>query len=66
MLTLNHETGMSEWQPVSAVSVFPRAVREMVPMQGNELSSLTTLNHRWPVERRNAWCRLLCAPLGDV
>ena len=54
MLTLNHETGMSEWQPVSAVSVFPRARREMVPMQGNELSSLTTLNHRWPVERRNA------------
>ena len=32
----------------------PARRREMVPMQGNERSSLTTLNHRWPVERRNA------------
>lgn len=54
VLTLNHETGMSEWQPVSEVCVFPAQRRNMLRMEGAEHSSLTTLNHRWPVERRNA------------
>jgi hypothetical protein len=53
-LTLNHETGLSEWQPVSEVCIFPAQTRSMVLMEGNEFSSLTTENHRWPVERRNS------------
>lgn len=51
VLTLNHQTGMSEWQPVLEVCVFPAAQREMVRMEGASHSSLTTPNHRWPVER---------------
>lgn len=51
-LTLNHETGLAEWQPVLAVNVFPAQPREMLAMKGRSHSSLTTLNHRWPVERR--------------
>ncbi|MGW3342403.1 peptidoglycan-binding protein [Nonomuraea rubra] len=52
VLTLNHETGLSEWQPVLEVCVFPARAREMVRMEGSCHSSLTTPQHRWPVERR--------------
>jgi hypothetical protein len=56
-LTLNHETGLSEWQPVQDVLVYPAQRREMVSMEGREFSSLTTPNHRWPVERKNSRAR---------
>lgn len=54
VLTLNHETGLSEWEPVLDVCVFdpPPGGRELISMEGAEHSSLTTPNHRWPVERR--------------
>ena len=51
-LTLNHETGLSQWQPVQEVLVYPAQRREMVSMEGKEFSSLTTPNHRWPAEYR--------------
>jgi hypothetical protein len=52
VLTLNHGTGLSEWQPLQDVLVFPAMRRELVRMEGREHSSLTTPGHRWPVERR--------------
>lgn len=51
VLTLDHETGMSQWQPLQAVNVFPAMPRELVRMEGDSHSSLTTPQHRWPVER---------------
>jgi hypothetical protein len=54
VLTLNHETGQSEWQQVEDKFVFPRQRRSMVSMEGSQHSSLTTENHRWPVEYRNS------------
>jgi len=48
--TLNHETGMAEWQPVESVHVFPAERRQLLSMKTRDHSSLTTLNHRWPVE----------------
>jgi len=33
-LTYNHETGMSEWQPVLEVCVFPAERRELIRMKG--------------------------------
>lgn len=51
VLTLDHETGMSQWQPIQAVNVFPATSRELVRMEGRSHSSLTTDQHRWPVER---------------
>ncbi|MFD6953143.1 hypothetical protein A6A08_00250 [Nocardiopsis sp. TSRI0078] len=53
VLTLDHETGMSEWQPLQDVHVFPAMPRELVRMEGREHSSLTTPGHRWPVERHH-------------
>lgn len=53
VLTLNHETGRSEWQTVQAVNVFPVQGQEMVLMEHRDHSSLTTPSHRWPVERRS-------------
>ncbi|MFJ9557154.1 hypothetical protein ACIRPH_25370 [Nocardiopsis sp. NPDC101807] len=51
VLTLDHETGMSQWQPLLAVNVFPAVPRELIRMEGHSHSSLTTAQHRWPVER---------------
>jgi hypothetical protein len=51
VVTLDHDTGEAEWQPVERVNIFPAADREMVSIEGHGHSSLTTLNHRWPVER---------------
>ena len=53
-LTLDHQTGQTVWQPVSEVCIFPAQPREMILMEGREHSSLTTPNHRWPVERKNS------------
>jgi hypothetical protein len=50
VLTLNHATGMSEWQPIQKVNIYP-GVREMLQIESKTHSSLTTMNHRWPVER---------------
>lgn len=51
VLTLDHGSGTSRWQPVQAVNVFPAAERTLIRMAGRFHSSLTTANHRWPVER---------------
>lgn len=51
VLTLNHQTGKSEWQSVKAVNVFPDQPRTMLRMVSRNHSSLTTMNHRWAVTR---------------
>jgi hypothetical protein len=51
VLTLNHETGLSEWQPVGAVKRWDVTDLEMVSIEGRYHSSLTTPNHRWPILR---------------
>lgn len=48
--TLNHDTGLAEWQPVESMHIFPAESRELVRMVSRDHSSLTTPNHRWPVE----------------
>lgn len=59
--TLNHTTGLGEWQPVSAVNVFP-GPSEMLHMEGRGHSSLSTLNHRWPTRSKgnSSWGRRWC------
>lgn len=51
ILTLNHETGMSEWQPIGRINVFD-SPGELVLMEGNEFSSLSTDGHRWATTTR--------------
>lgn len=61
VLTLNHDTGVAEWQPTSRVNVFDAAPRQMLSMEGQRHSSLTTMDHRWPVmsvARRDGGIRL--------
>ena len=58
VLTLNHETDMSEWQLVLEVCVFPAGRREMILMEGRGHSSLSTPDHYWPVinsSRNRVW-----------
>lgn len=50
--TLNHKTGTGEWQPILEVIRLPRAKRQMLSLSGNGHSSLTTMEHRWPVLSR--------------
>ena len=55
-LTLNHETGESEWQAVEAINAYEVADTAMVSMEGRLHSSLTTTGHKWPVlDTRTAW-----------
>jgi hypothetical protein len=51
VLTLDHEAGRSEWQPLLGINVFDARPRPMILLEGASHSSLTTLDHRWPVER---------------
>lgn len=50
-LTLNHKTGLSEWEPLLAVNVFPAGPRIVRSIEARGHSSLTTLDHKWPVLR---------------
>ena len=47
-LTLNTGTGLAEWQPVQAVNVFG-GPHDAVQWKPRSHSSVTTLDHRWPV-----------------
>jgi len=49
VMTLNHDTGRSEWQPVSAVNVFDAVDEPMLSLESATHSSLTTAAHSWPV-----------------
>ena len=49
VLTLNHETGVSEWQPVRVMNRFEVVDEPMLRMQGVGHDSVTTMNHRWAV-----------------
>lgn len=49
VLTLNHETGLSEWQPLQTVNTWNVTDEPMVRMKGKRHNSLTTAAHRWPV-----------------
>lgn len=51
--TLRHETGDGQWGVVEEVLVFPAASRRMLSMEGTSHSSLSTLDHRWPVIKRS-------------
>jgi hypothetical protein len=51
ILTLNIETGSSEWKPVSKMNVYDYD-GPMVRMENRNHSSLTTPNHRWWVHNR--------------
>lgn len=51
ILTLNHETGLAEWQPLQRINVFD-SPGELVLMEGREFSSLSTDGHRWPTLSR--------------
>lgn len=53
VLTLNISSGLAEWQTTTKINVFPVIDHEMLSVEmGGRHSSLTTMNHRWPVSSR--------------
>ncbi|MEU1134257.1 hypothetical protein ABZ383_31105 [Streptomyces sp. NPDC005900] len=50
VLTLNPETRLSEWQPVTHI-YRSTGMHDLVRMESTTFSSLTTPDHRWPVQR---------------
>ena len=52
VLTLNPETGMSEWQPVLSLYRADVIEEPMRVMETQNHSSITTMGHRWLVDRR--------------
>ncbi|MEV5047362.1 hypothetical protein AB0N20_22670 [Streptomyces griseoincarnatus] len=61
VLTLNHETGLSEWQPLQKVNTWDVTDEPMVKIEGKRHTSVTTARHRWPIltgkpkNRGRAW-----------
>lgn len=49
ILTLNHETGQSEWQPALGVNVFEVQNEQMLRIVNGSHNSLSTVGHRWPI-----------------
>jgi hypothetical protein len=49
--TLNHQTGLAEWQPVRDIYRADVVDEPMRELESRTHSSLTTLNHRWPITR---------------
>jgi len=47
-LTLNHLTGISEWQPVTHIHTMDVIDEPMLSLEKQNHSSLTTLWHKWP------------------
>jgi hypothetical protein len=58
VLTLNHETGLSEWQSVERIYRADVVDEPMMHLAGAWHDSMTTLDHRWPVIRRADGARL--------
>lgn len=52
ILTLNRVSGLSEWMPTDKIHRFDVTDTEMVKMEGQQHSSLTTPGHRWWVDHR--------------
>jgi hypothetical protein len=79
-LTLDHETGVSAWQPVTAVNIFDVVDEPMLSMDSRSHSSLSTMAHRWPTISRSSGQRrwvdsehfgqehnvILAAPCSDL
>lgn len=61
--TINPDTQLGEWQNIEAVTVHPSERRTMWSMEGQRHSSLTTMNHRWFIER-HATERIKWGPSG--
>jgi hypothetical protein len=49
VLTLDHETGRSEWQPVESIYRADVEREVMYAMHSHSHSSLSTPEHRWPI-----------------
>ena len=49
--TLNHDTGLAEWNNVSDIYRAEVTDEPLVRMKGRDHDSLTTAKHRWPVLR---------------
>jgi hypothetical protein len=57
VLTLNHETGCSEWQPVLDIYRADVVDEPMLSMESRNHSSLSTAAHRWPVVNADSGAR---------
>lgn len=49
VLTINPETGMSEWNDVQYIKRYP-GVHDVIKMESQQISSISTPDHRWLVK----------------
>lgn len=52
IFTLDHETGLAQWERVLAVNEFAVVDEPMLSIEGEGHSSLTTGGHRWPIVKK--------------
>jgi hypothetical protein len=51
--SIDTETGLGDWQPITAVNVYPAEPTQVLVAAGRNLDFVATLGHRWWV--RTAW-----------
>lgn len=68
VLTLNPVSRLSEWQPAVSVNIFSPQTRDMLLIESRQFSSMTTLEHRWLVDRQGvmAWTKSADMLAGGV
>ena len=47
--SLNVDSGLAEWRPITALHVYDREPTEVVACEGKNLDFVATLGHKWPV-----------------
>lgn len=64
--TLDTVTRTARFEPLLAINVFPAAPRQMRRLETANFSSLTTLNHRWPVWQQDHRPRMVWRTSADL
>ena len=50
--TINHETGVGQWNPIERINVFNTVDEDIVEYSGSSFNATSTMDHRWPVINR--------------
>ena len=63
ILTLNHDTGFTEWKRMEKLNKYHVNNKELISIESKYHSSLTTPNHRWPIIKKYQTRKDVC---GDI
>lgn len=66
VLTINADSGLSEWCPVQRIHVFDPQPRKVLQIASRGFNSVTTLEHRWLLNGPSGWHWRTSAELAET